>query len=286
MFFLSKGYPAAFEYLNQAKWYDDYLECSFKSQSPIELNSAEAKISYDLPKLYFHNYDMMYSQKVPVENNGHTANINLPKVETTTLFGKNLVNQMLPQIYGGPLLGDRFLAESVHFHWGSKDAHGSEHVIDGNRHTMEMHILHRNSKYDSVDEARSHADGLAVAAVIFQAEEKNYDYSGLNNVIETLDSVKDYNTTSEIDKFFVLSNLVDGLNSDSYFTYGGSLTTPPCSESVTWIVFTDILKMSHCQMKRFHNMRNEHNTALENNYRSLQAKGSRVVTLRKSSVKH
>lgn len=226
---------------------------------------------------------MMYSQKVLVENNGHTANINLPKVEVSTLFARNLVNQILPQIYGGPLHADRFIAESLHFHWGSKDSHGSEHVIDGTRHTMEMHILHRNSKYDTLDQARERSDGLAVAAVVFQAEERNFDYPGLSSLIEILDSVKDFNTTTEIENFFILDNLVAGLNSDSYFTYEGSLTTPPCSQSVTWIVFADILQMSHSQMSKFHNMRDEQNAVLENNYRSLQAKGSRVVTLRKHS---
>ncbi|KAL5281139.1 CA14.2 family protein [Megaselia abdita] len=277
--------PASFEYVNQAKWYDDYSQCSFKRQSPIELNTNESKISYDLPKLYFNNYQMLYPQKVVVENNGHTANINLPKVDVESLFGKSLLNQILPQIYGGPLHADRFIAESVHFHWGSKDTHGSEHVIDSTRHTMEMHILHRNSKYDTVEVARENPDGLAVTAVIFQAHEDNYDFSGLNSVIERLDMVENYNTTTEIESFFILDNLITGLDSDSYFTYEGSLTTPPCSESVTWVVFTDILPMSHFQMKKFHKLRDEHNTVLQNNYRSLQAKGSRVVTLRKHAVK-
>lgn len=272
--------------MNQAKWYDDYSQCSYKRQSPIELNTEDAKISNDLPKLFFHNYDMLYPQKVVVENNGHTANIDLPKIEVSSLFGKNIINQMLPQIYGGPLHADRFIAESLHFHWGSRDSHGSEHVIDSTRHTMEMHVLHRNSKYDTVEEARENADGLAVAAIIFQAGTDNYDYAGLSSIIEILDDVKDFNTTKEIDSFFNLATLVgEEMDSDSYFTYEGSLTTPPCSESVTWIVFTDILQMSSFQMNKFHNMRDESHAVLENNYRSLQAKGSRVVTLRKP-VKH
>ena len=36
-----------------------------------------------------------------------------------------------------------------------------------------------------------------------------------------------------------------------YYTYQGSLTTPPCYESVRWIVFKDIIKISNNQVSQF-----------------------------------
>lgn len=36
-----------------------------------------------------------------------------------------------------------------------------------------------------------------------------------------------------------------------YYTYQGSLTTPPCYESVRWIVFKDIIKISNNQVSYF-----------------------------------
>lgn len=65
-------------------------------------------------------------------------------------------------------MGDFYEAMAVHFHWGSPQQKGSEHLLNGRRYDLEMHIVHRNTRYQSDEEARNQTDGLAVLAVLFK----------------------------------------------------------------------------------------------------------------------
>lgn len=58
--------------------------------------------------------------------------------------------------------------EQVHFHWGSTLRKGSEHWLNGHQYDIEMHIVHRNKKYDNMKTAINFEDGVAVVGVLFK----------------------------------------------------------------------------------------------------------------------
>lgn len=72
-------------------------------------------------------------------------------------------------------------------------------------------------------------------------------------------------------------DLADALtDTAAYYTYAGSLTTPPCSETVTWFVLKHPATLSKAQFASF-------NRILGDNFRPLQARNGRVV---RSTVPH
>lgn len=120
--------------------------------------------------------------------------------------------------------------ELVEFHFHKP----SEEKVDGKGHDMEAHLVHRDK------------DGkLAVVAVLL-------DEGKENALIKTLWS----NLPQEKGKEHVVDALkINALGllpqKKDYYTYGGSLTTPPCSENVTWFVLKNPTQVSADEIARF-----------------------------------
>ena len=57
------------------------------------------------------------------------------------------------------------------------------------------------------------------------------------------------NKFSEFSGQINIGSYLGDINLNRYFTYSGSLTVPPCSESVTWTIFQDIIPINPNQVK-------------------------------------
>lgn len=73
-------------------------------------------------------------------------------------------------------------------------------------------------------------------------------------------------------------------NTKDYWTYPGSLTTPPCSESVQWVVFKEAIEMSAEQLDKCHHLYHvtkekfcNEKTSIRYNDRPICSMGDRVV---------
>ncbi|VEL14259.1 unnamed protein product [Protopolystoma xenopodis] len=74
---------------------------------------------------------------------------------------------------GGPLSSSYRLAQ-FHFHWGSDDHWGSEHLVDGRSFSAELHLVFFNEKYSSFQAAIENKDGISVLGVFLQVIYANY----------------------------------------------------------------------------------------------------------------
>ncbi|KMZ07006.1 carbonic anhydrase 2 [Drosophila simulans] len=242
---------------------------SGENQSPIDLIFEDSKI-VAIPRLRFNNYDQPLQTPLVITNNGHTANMVIPQ----TRGGQR------PSI-NGSLLPGNFEAQSVHFHWGSREAKGSEHAIEFQRYDVEMHIVHKNTIYETMGEATMHPDGLAVLGVMFRAvDRQTSQHYGLNKIFNQLPRIVQYNSNATITGRLTVGQLLGNIVTGEFFTYNGSLTTPDCAEAVTWTVFPDVLDYPRRQITKLWNLRDSRQRPLINNYRSIQDTNSRDVYYR------
>ena len=111
----------------------------------------------------------------------------------------------------------------------------------------ELHIVHYNTKYHSFSEALDKPDGLAVLGVFLTLQEdRGAGCEELEKICQKLGEIKFKNTTTQIKEDL---NPERFLPSDrSYFSYLGSLTTPPLLESVTWLIFKQPIKTTEEQV--------------------------------------
>lgn len=165
------------------------------------------------------------------------VSLNIPKPSTG--------ESKLPYIFGGKL-ADEYELEGLHFHWADQNNRGSEHVLNGVRFPIEMHIIHRNRRYETMAEALKHEDGLCVLAFFYQLKE--IENPQLMHIVHALDSIENYNDSIMLNSTFSLSSLLGNVDTDRFYTYRGSLTTPPCSEAVRWVLFPDTLDISVAQV--------------------------------------
>jgi carbonic anhydrase len=62
-----------------------------------------------------------------------------------------------------------------------------------------------------------------------------------------------------------------------YYRYDGSLTTPPCYESVIWSVLLEPLKLSLYQLHAFRYLHDDKAKLIENTYRPVRPLGTRIL---------
>lgn len=143
-----------------------------------------------------------------------------------------------------------------------------------------MHIIHRNRRYKNVAEALGNADGLTVLGFFYQIRET--ESPELATIVKNLETVAEFDHNISLNFTFSLASLLGDLDMEKFYTYKGSLTTPPCSEAVTWILFPNSLPVSISQMGKFRNLSNGiEGSVLVDNFRALQPLYNRRVFARK-----
>ncbi|KAK3602213.1 hypothetical protein CHS0354_039960 [Potamilus streckersoni] len=218
--------------IGPSNWHNNYPHCAGSRQSPVSIRMNEVIVDSNwLGPFTMRGYDTRDNVCMHLENTGYTVQVNI-QGEPISITG------------GG--LKDTYLVEQFHFHWGRLDQRGSEHDIDGIHSPMEMHIVHYNAKYKNFSEALDKSDGIVVLAFLFEVGNHN---DHLDHIISHFEEIPYRDNHTLIEPFALREFLPKKL--DIYCRYSGSLTTPPCYESVTWFIFYETIEISEEQLHSF-----------------------------------
>ena len=146
--------------------------------------------------------------------------------------------------------GIEYRLAQFHFHTPS------EHQFNGQNYAMELHLVHKNKN-----------DELAVIGVMIKEGKENDILSYVWDVLPKEKNIKVSMQTYSLDLQALLPE------NQTSFHYEGSLTTPPCTEDVKWIVLEEPIEMSKEQVQAFQQI-------FPDNHRPVQPLNEREIIKR------
>jgi carbonic anhydrase len=211
-----------------------YAECAIGSkQTPVDI--ANVKITPIMNGITF-NWKPFTAD---FYNTGHA--IQVQPVDATIYSGTTKLGKT-----SYPLL-------QAHLH-----THG-EHTLNGKQYEAEIHFV--NARTDG---------GLAVVGLLIEIGRPNDQIQLMLDNTVNAPGEKTHNPTNIV--FDPRKLLPKGIGSGKFFTYSGSLTTPPCTEGVNWYVYEKPITISAAQLKLLKSF-------YDGNYRDLQGlNGRQLVT--------
>ncbi|XP_078064893.1 carbonic anhydrase-related protein 10-like, partial [Mustelus asterias] len=186
--------------------------------------------------------------------------------------------EYLVNVSGGPL-SYSYCLEEIRLHFGSVDSQGSEHWIGGKSFPAEVHLIHYNVHlYQNVSEASRYPNGLMIISLFIEIDEIPNPF--LNRMLsrEMITRI-----SYKYDAHFLAGLRLEQLFPESFgfITYSGSMTTPPCYETVTWILLDQYITITSVQMHSLRLLSQDRPSALfqsmSDNYRLLQPLNSRTL---------
>ncbi len=142
--------------------------------------------------------------------------------------------------------------ELLQVHWHNE----SEHTIDGQHAPVEAHFVHQHPETGE----------LLVLGVMMVSGETSDTLKAMWDVAPAEEG--EAKVDAELDWNRLLPD------ARSAYRYAGSLTTPPCTEVVNWVVFSEPIEIGAEQIERFTSLFSGNNRPIQSHERRLLLVGS------------
>ncbi|MFW2389212.1 MAG: carbonic anhydrase family protein [Polyangiales bacterium] len=186
------------------------------------------------------------------EGGHHEVSFNFEHAEPTSLVNKGHTIELdFPEGSSITFDGAEYQLKQLHFHTPS------EHQIDGVTYPMELHVVYMIEPGTEVDPPRY----LVISYLYKMGEEDRFIASFLDRVPS-----KEGGENLEAGEILIRGEDRRG----EYYHYRGSLTTPPYTETVEWLVIKEIQRASPEQIRRINSIEGD-------NARRVQARHGRSV---------
>jgi carbonic anhydrase len=136
--------------------------------------------------------------------------------------------------------GHEYMLNRFHFH------DGAEHLVNGKRHAAEIHFA-----FESVD-----INQLVLA--VFADIDADSQADSITTLLTSPHKLVDFD----------LNHLLPA--SRTFWTYKGSMTTPPLNQTVTWLILEEAITISPAEKELLQDK-------LRSNYRNIQARDDRDI---------
>lgn len=235
---------APWGYLYPDCWVKDYPDCGGRVQSPI-----------NIPRQDVEHRDVLY--------------VDLQAAASyTAAVGKNLRNMgynLQVDADGSDLgylqyQGHRYLVRQFHIHCPA------EHLLDGEAFACEVHVVHQRNGSTGFQD-------LLVVGILYESGASFEDDAFLGRVFNLSGTPPGFGEPPAAIRGAVdLSHEYKDALASGFYNYDGSLTTPPCTESVTWFLLSTTMKMSLGQLRVFKSLYVD-----PANNRLIQLRGGRAI---------
>eukprot|EP00111_Clytia_hemisphaerica_P022912 TCONS_00067466-protein len=246
--------------------------CGGQMQSPIDMSASNSATLPLQSGIAMEGIEGMIRGKL--SNNGKTIGFAIDNSIDNNAANDDHAAMLTVQ-------GETYTLKQFHLHFGCGGEPGSEHALDGQKFAGEVHLVFQNTLFPNQGNALKQPNGLAILAFFVKIDPGAPPNAEFRRFAENVMNVQQPGDVLPMPGGFSMTGMVphftEGLRNLRRFVYKGSLPTPPCYESVTWVIFNRPILLNGETVNKFSSVMGAGQQPLCGNFRPIQPANGREV---------